>query len=107
MRVFFRRARRARRGQRSVSGPSCYRSAAYDPLRPCQVREQGFRPTPFGRRGLDPQEVREFLDRVAGDLAAVYDALTQSRRETGRVKDVLRRSQSEQARARNERGYDR
>ncbi|MBQ0894227.1 DivIVA domain-containing protein [Micromonospora sp. U56] len=104
MRVFFRRARRR---QRSVSGPTCYRSAAYHPLRPWQVRERGFRPTPLGRRGLDPQEVREFLDRVAGDLAVVYDALAQSRRETDRVKDALRRWQSEQARVRNERGYDR
>ncbi|MEV0807218.1 DivIVA domain-containing protein [Micromonospora sp. NPDC050200] len=104
MRVFFRRVRRR---QRSVSGPTCYRSAAYHPLRPWQVRERRFRPTPLGRRGLDPQEVLEFLDRVAGDLAVVYDALAQSRRETDRVKDALRRWQSEQARARSERGYDR
>ncbi|MFF5171800.1 DivIVA domain-containing protein [Micromonospora sp. NPDC000089] len=104
MRVFFRRARRR---QRSVLRPTCYRSAAYHPLRPWQVRERGFRPTPLGRRGLDPREVREFLDRVAGDLAMVYDALAESRRETGRIKDALRRWQSEQAEARNERGYDR
>ncbi|MBQ0905032.1 DivIVA domain-containing protein [Micromonospora sp. U21] len=104
MRVFFRRAQRR---QRSVSGPTCYRSAAYHPLRPWQVRERRFRPTPVGRRGLDPQEVGEFLDRVAGDLAVVYDALAQSRRETERIKDALRRWQSEQSRARNERGYDR
>lgn len=97
MRVFFRRARRRRR---SVLGPTCYRSAAYHPLRPWQVRGRRFRSTPLGRRGLDPQEVWEFLDRVAADLAAVYDALTSSRRETDRVKDALRRWQSEQARAR-------
>ena len=104
MRVFFRRVRRR---QRSVHGPSCYRSATYHPLRPWQVRERRFRPTPLGRRGLDPQEVSEFLDRVAGDLAAVYDALAQSRRETDRVKDALRRWQSEQARARDERSQRR
>ncbi|MFI7573936.1 DivIVA domain-containing protein [Micromonospora sp. NPDC049497] len=101
MRVFFRRPRRR---QRSVLGPTCYRSAAYHPLRPWQVRERRFRATSLGHRGLDPGEVREFLDRVAGDLAVVYDALAQSRRETERVKDALRRWQSEQARARNERG---
>ncbi|PWU50666.1 cell division protein DivIVA [Micromonospora sp. S4605] len=104
MRVFFRRARRR---QRSVHGPTCYRSAAYHPLRPWQVREWRFRSAPLGRRGLDAQEVGEFLDRVAGDLAAVYDALARSRRETDRVKDALRRWQSEQARVRNERGYGR
>ncbi|MER7332183.1 MULTISPECIES: DivIVA domain-containing protein [unclassified Micromonospora] len=103
MRVFLRRVRRR---QRSANGPTCYRSAAYHPLRPWQVRERRFRPTPLGRRGLDPQEVREFLDHVAGDLAVVYDALAQSRRETDRIKDALRRWQSEQARARNERSYD-
>ncbi|MFC3499971.1 DivIVA domain-containing protein [Micromonospora krabiensis] len=96
-----------RRGRRSVVGPTCYRSAAYHPLRPWQVRERRFGSTPVGRRGLDPQEVGEFLDRVAGDLAAVYDALARSRRETERVKDALRRWQSEQARVRNERGYGR
>ncbi|MEW2383075.1 DivIVA domain-containing protein [Micromonospora sp. NPDC047707] len=104
MRVFFRHARSS---QRSVLGPTCYRSAAYHPMRPWQVRERRFRSTPLGRRGLDPREVGEFLDRVAGDLAAVYDALARSRRETDRVKDALRRWQSEQARARNERGYGR
>ncbi|MCL7459935.1 DivIVA domain-containing protein [Micromonospora echinofusca] len=104
MRVFLRRVRRR---QRSVHGPTSYRSAAYHPLRPWQVRERRFRPTPLGRRGFDPREVTEFLDRVAGDLAIVYDALAQSRRETERIKDALRRWQSEQARARNERSYDR
>ena len=49
----------------------------------------------------------EFLDRVASDLAAVYDALAQSRRETDRIKDALRRWQSEQTRARNERSHGR
>ncbi|GAB3182017.1 DivIVA domain-containing protein [Micromonospora palomenae] len=101
MHLFFRRTRRRRR---SVHGPTCYRSAAYHPLRPWQVRERRFRSTPLGRRGLDPGEVREFLDRAASDLAAVYDALAQSRRETDRIKDALRRWQSEQARARSERG---
>ncbi|MCW3838954.1 DivIVA domain-containing protein [Micromonospora yasonensis] len=99
MRVFFRRARRR---QRSALGSTCYRSAAYRPLRPWQVRERRFRSTPLGRRGLDPQDVREFLDRVAGDLAAVYDALAQSRRETDRIKGALGRWQSEQTRARME-----
>ncbi len=104
MRVFFRRVRRRRR---LVHGPTCYRSASYRPLRPWQVRERRFRLTPLGRRGLDPREVREFLDRVAGDLAAVYDELAQSRRETDRVKDALRRWQSERARARIEQGAGR
>ncbi|MEU8260060.1 DivIVA domain-containing protein [Micromonospora sp. NPDC048999] len=70
-------------------------------MRPWQVRERRFRPSRFGRRGLDPQEVHEFLDRVADDLATVYDALGNSRQETSRIKDALRCWQSEQARRAN------
>ena len=86
---------------------TCYRSAVYRPLRPWQVRERTFSSAPLGRRGLDPEQVREFLDLVAGDLATVYDALAESRRETDRVKDALRRWQSEQSRARAEREQER
>ncbi|WP_372488404.1 MULTISPECIES: hypothetical protein [Micromonospora] len=44
-----------------------------------------------------------FLDRVAVDMAAVYAALAESRRETARIKAGLRRWQTDQGRARNER----
>ncbi|MFG1952688.1 DivIVA domain-containing protein [Micromonospora sp. NPDC048830] len=109
MRVLFRRL-----GRRERPAPAtCYRSASYQPLRPWQVRERRFSRSPFGRRGVDPDEVALFLDRVAGDLATVYDALARSRQETDRIRDALRRWQSEQARARsagqwrNERGSGR
>jgi DivIVA domain-containing protein len=78
-------------------GGTTYRSDAYPSLLPWQVRERRFPPTRLGRRGLNPEEVYAFLDRVAVDLAAVYDALAQSRRETLRIKVALRRWQSEQA----------
>ncbi len=84
-----------------------YRSGAYTSLLPWQVRERRFKPTGLGRRGLDPAEVYRFLDRVAGDLAAVHAALAASRRETAVIKDALRRWQSDQARARNARGRER
>ncbi|MDZ5446614.1 DivIVA domain-containing protein [Micromonospora sp. 4G57] len=98
MRAFFRRPRRLGRAERGPS--SCYRSSTYVPLAPWQVRERRFRPIRFGRRGLDPAEVQEFLDRVASDLAA-YLALGDSRQETARIKDALRRWQSEQAQRAN------
>ncbi|MGW1059873.1 DivIVA domain-containing protein [Micromonospora rubida] len=101
MRVFFRHRRR------SVHGPTGHRSATYRPLLPWQVRAQRFRSAPVGRRGLDPQEVQEFLDRLAGDLAAVYDALAESRRETSRIRIALCHLRSGQANARNERERDR
>ncbi|MEU2611588.1 DivIVA domain-containing protein [Micromonospora sp. NPDC007271] len=102
MRFFRRTGRQERTSQNNK--PGYYRSAACPPLRPSQVRERRFRPSRFGRRGLDPQEVHEFLDRVADDLAVVYDALGTSREETARIKDALRRWQSEQAQRANAAG---
>ncbi len=99
MRVFFRQRGRNQRPW-PVGGSTCYRSASYRPLRPWQVRERRFRPTRLGRRGLDPDEVAQFLDQVAGDLAALYDALARSRQEGDRIRDALRRWQSEQSRVR-------
>ncbi|MEV0002635.1 DivIVA domain-containing protein [Micromonospora sp. NPDC050980] len=74
-----------------------YRSRAYPSLLPWQVRERRFAPARLGHRGLNPDEVYAFLDRVAVDMAAVHDALAQSRRETLRIEVALRRWQSEQA----------
>jgi DivIVA domain-containing protein len=84
-----------------------YRSSAYTSLLPWQVRERRFKPIGLGRRGLEPADVYAFLDRVAVDMAAVYAALADSRRETAKIKDALRRWQTDQARARNDRGHDR
>ncbi|MFD2762934.1 DivIVA domain-containing protein [Micromonospora eburnea] len=90
----------------SASGGRTYRSA-YTGLLPWQVSERRFKPVGLGRRGLDPGEVYRFLDRVAGDLAAVHAALAASRRETAVIKDALRRWQTDQARARDARGRER
>ncbi|WCN84674.1 DivIVA domain-containing protein [Micromonospora sp. LH3U1] len=91
----------------TASGGVTYRSAAYTSLLPWQVRERRFAPVGFGRRGLNPDDVYAFLDRVAVGMAAVYAALAESRRETARIKAGLRRWQTDQARARNERGHTR
>ncbi|WP_229402525.1 DivIVA domain-containing protein [Micromonospora okii] len=104
MRVFFRRVRHCRP---PVPGPGGHLRATHRRLLPWQVREQRFRSARFGRRGVDPREVQEFLDRVAGELAAVYDELARSRREVGRVKLVLGQLQSERGQARDDRGWER
>ncbi|MGC4807178.1 DivIVA domain-containing protein [Micromonospora sp. DT233] len=83
---------------RHPNRPGPYRSTRFALLRPWQVRDRSFGWTRFGRRGLDPQEVADFLDRVADDLAAVYRALGDSRQETALIRDALRTWQSEQAR---------
>ncbi|GAA4562690.1 hypothetical protein GCM10023176_04960 [Micromonospora coerulea] len=96
------------RNQRPTrANAATYRSGAYTSLLPWQVRERRFKPAGLGRRGLAPDDVYAFLDRVAGDMAAVYAALAASRREAAVIKDALRRWQSDQARARDARGYER
>ncbi|WP_406070323.1 DivIVA domain-containing protein [Micromonospora sp. NBC_01638] len=91
----------------STGGGATYRSAAYTSLLPWQVRERRFAPTGLGRRGLNPDDVYAFLDRVAVDMAALHAALGESRRETARIKDALRRWQTDQNRAGNERDHTR
>ncbi|MFF0155730.1 DivIVA domain-containing protein [Micromonospora sp. NPDC005203] len=86
------------------SAGATHRSAAYTSLLPWQVRERRFAPTGLGRRGLNPDDVYAFLDRVAVDMAAVYAALAESRRETARIKAGLRRSQADHVGARIEEG---
>lgn len=65
------------------------------------MRERQFPTTPLIRRGLDPDEVYAFLDRVAGDLSALHAALGASRQEAARIKDALRQWQSDQVRTAN------
>ncbi|MFI7609562.1 DivIVA domain-containing protein [Micromonospora sp. NPDC049366] len=98
-------ARNQRLGR--ASDGTTYRSAPYTSLLPWQVRERRFPPTRLGRRGLNPDDVYAFLHRVAGDMAALHTALAESRRETARIKDALRRWQTDHARARNEPGQTR
>ncbi len=68
-----------------------YRSAAYRPLRPEQIRERQFA---LVRRGLDATEVDLFLRRVADDLTALHAELGRTREENVRVKRALRDWQS-------------
>ncbi|MDG4785466.1 DivIVA domain-containing protein [Micromonospora sp. WMMD1102] len=87
---------KAREGQPLRRLSSAYRSVAYRPLWPSQVRLRRFTPVGFGRRGVDPAEVSEFLDQVAGDLARAYAELASAREQNARIKDALRRWQSRQ-----------
>ncbi|MFI6824429.1 DivIVA domain-containing protein [Micromonospora sp. NPDC050187] len=90
---------RTARHRRADGAP--YRSRYCVPLLPAQVRDRRFRRTRLGRRGLDPEDVQRFLDRVALELADAQEAAERARRETHRIKDALRRWQSEQARSRD------
>ncbi|WP_229400685.1 DivIVA domain-containing protein [Micromonospora okii] len=77
------------------------RPSAYRSLLPWQVREQRFRPARFGRRGLDPADVRVFLNRLAAEMAAHDDALRSARLEAARLGFELRRLRAERVRRPN------
>lgn len=64
------------------------------PLRPWQIRDRCFT---IRRRGLDPDEIRAFLHRVADELTIAQTALAAVREENVRIKNALRDWQSAQA----------
>ncbi|SCL38067.1 DivIVA domain-containing protein [Micromonospora pallida] len=68
--------------------------SAYRPLRPWQIRARCFTTR---RRGLDPDEIRAFLDRVADELTVAQTALDAVLDENKRIKDALRDWQTTQA----------
>ncbi|MFI6821910.1 DivIVA domain-containing protein [Micromonospora sp. NPDC050187] len=86
-------------------GGGLYRSAVCAPLGPWQVRGRRFSLARRWRRGLDPDEVHDFLDRVADDLATAYELLDRSQQETSRIKEALRRWQSQYAPRVDEQSY--
>lgn len=69
-------------------------------LHPRLVRERKFTTVGLGRRGLDPQEVRHFLYRVAHELATLRQEVARLHDENTRIKRALRDWQSAQARRR-------
>ncbi|MGN9895019.1 DivIVA domain-containing protein [Micromonospora sp. L31] len=69
-------------------------------LHPTLVRDRQFAAAGFGRRGLDPQEVRRFLHRVALELATLHHDVARLSDENVRIKRALRDWQSAQAQRR-------
>jgi DivIVA domain-containing protein len=64
-------------------------------LTPYEVRTREFAPQ---RRGVDPDQVREFLTDVADELAALYRQLSLLDQENERLKRALRDWQTMHAR---------
>ncbi|MDG4798878.1 DivIVA domain-containing protein [Micromonospora sp. WMMD1082] len=69
-------------------------------LHPRHVRDRQFATVGFGRRGLDPQQVRQFLHRVAWELASLHQDVARLGDENVRIKRALRDWQSAQAQRR-------
>ncbi|WP_406067611.1 DivIVA domain-containing protein [Micromonospora sp. NBC_01638] len=65
-------------------------------LHPSLVRDHQFATAGFGRRGIDPQEVRRFLHRVALELATLHKDVERLTDENIRIKRALRGWQSAQ-----------
>jgi DivIVA domain-containing protein len=70
------------------------------PLTPQQVRATTFGRTPLGRRGFNEDEVVEFLDRVAEDLARRDRSEAHTRANAERHKNALRAWSVEHAQSR-------
>jgi cell division initiation protein len=65
-------------------------------LRPDEVRRQDFT---VRFRGLDPNEVRGFLNALADDLARLYEEVTALTEDNGRLRDQLQEARGELQRA--------
>jgi DivIVA domain-containing protein len=68
-------------------------------LRPDEVRRQDFT---VRFRGLDPNEVRGFLNALADDLARLYEEVTTLTEDNGRLRDELQQAQGELQHAQGE-----
>ncbi|GAA4704109.1 hypothetical protein Prum_022120 [Phytohabitans rumicis] len=66
-------------------------------LGPHQVRNAVFARAPRRRGGVDADEVRTFLDRVADEMARLYGEVASARGETERIKAALYAWQSAHA----------
>ena len=61
-------------------------------LRPDEVRRQDFT---VRFRGLDPNEVRGFLNALADNLARLYEEVTALTEDNGRLRDELQDAHGE------------
>lgn len=68
-------------------------------LRPDEVRRQDFT---VRFRGLDPNEVRGFLNALADDLARLYEEVAALTEDNGRLRDKLEDARGELQRAQGE-----
>jgi DivIVA domain-containing protein len=75
-------------------GGTLYRAERTGRLGPRQIRGARFRATRFGRRGVDPDEVRRFLARVAAEVCELHAELADARDESNHLRVVLRDWQS-------------
>ncbi|MEE6259287.1 DivIVA domain-containing protein [Plantactinospora sonchi] len=78
-------------GRPPNTGANYYWSAGRRAISESQVRHRQFNPA---RRGLDPTEVRGFLDQVANELVALRAELARTHEENVRIKNALRDWQS-------------
>ncbi|MFD0819462.1 DivIVA domain-containing protein, partial [Micromonospora zhanjiangensis] len=71
-----------------------YRAERSGRLGPRQIRGARFTVRRFGRRGVDPDEVRRFLARVADEVSDLHAELAASRDEANWLRFALREWQA-------------
>ncbi|MEV1288331.1 DivIVA domain-containing protein [Micromonospora sp. NPDC049679] len=74
---------------------SVYRARRASRVLPGEVRRKQFGATKLGRRGLDPEEVHHFLNRVAEEMNALYRDLAASEEQASRIRNALREWQTQ------------
>jgi DivIVA domain-containing protein len=100
--------RPALRPVRDSCGGTIYRAERSGRLGPRQIRGARFTVRRFGRHGVDPEEVRRFLARVAGEVGELHTELTAARQEADRLRFALREWQTAFPYSNERRtGYDR
>jgi DivIVA domain-containing protein len=70
-------------------GGTVYRAERSGRLGPRQIRGARFTVRRFGRRGVDPDEVRRFLARVADEVCELHAELAAVRDEANRLRFAL------------------
>ena len=75
-------------------GGTVYRAERSGRLGPRQIRGARFTVRRFGRRGVDPDEVRRFLARVADEVGDLHAELAATRDEANRLRFALREWQA-------------
>ncbi|GAB3806900.1 DivIVA domain-containing protein [Micromonospora zhanjiangensis] len=75
-------------------GGTVYRAERSGRLGPRQIRGARFTARRFGRRGVDPDEVRRFLARVADEVGDLHTELSAARDEANRLRFALREWQA-------------
>ncbi|MDP4502343.1 DivIVA domain-containing protein [Nonomuraea turcica] len=76
------------------AGPAAEDTRSADWLTPARLRSVTFRRAPFGKRGLDEQQVNGFLDRIEEELTLLLQEKNALAAEVGRLREYIAGTQA-------------